>query len=212
MSKVNPQASIYSMPNILTVMRIVLATAMFVLLPFSMFKTALVLFLVAASTDYIDGWWARKFNLVTKVGRILDPFADKMLVCGSFIYLLAFPELSKVTLSWTGNFNWGIAPWMVVVIVLREMLVTMLRALVEAAGGDFSAKWIGKWKTGIQCVAVPACLVYLVCISGKGAESAPFWVVAVMILAIWVSVLLTVWSGLKYICAAIRFSKTQSIE
>ncbi len=211
MSKVNPDASIYSVPNILTIMRIVLATAMFMILPLEFFKTALVLFIVAALTDYADGWWARKFNLVTKVGRILDPFADKMLVCGSFIYLLSFPKLCEVTLPWTGSFNWGIAPWMVVVIVLREMLVTMLRALVEGSGGDFSAKWIGKWKTGIQCIAVPACLVYLICLNGEKG-TVPGWIVAVMILSIWVSVLLTVWSGLKYIKAAIRFSKTQPIH
>ncbi|MDO4587798.1 MAG: CDP-diacylglycerol--glycerol-3-phosphate 3-phosphatidyltransferase [Planctomycetia bacterium] len=195
---------IWNVPNILTFLRIVLAIIMFALIPFGCYKTAMIFFIIAAGTDYFDGWYARKFHQITQLGRILDPFADKLLVCGSFIYLVAIPDLNQIHLNCSGHFNWGLAPWMVVVIVLRELLITMLRSLIESQGTDFSAKWIGKWKMGLQCIAVPACFLYLI-ISQNG--NVPVGLSFLVILSLWGTVILTLYSGIQYIYVAIKCSK-----
>ena len=111
------------------------------------------LFIVAAGTDWLDGYYARKYSQVTTLGRILDPFADKVIVCGTFIFLMAIPAMAEVP--------WGLRAWMVVVIVGRELLVTALRSFIEDRGSDFSAKMSGKLKMVLQCVAAGACLFYL---------------------------------------------------
>ncbi len=96
---------------------------------------------MAAGTDWLDGYWARKYGQVTTLGRILDPFVDKIIICGTFIFLAAVPDS-------------GVAAWMAVVIVGRELLVTALRSYLEGEGADFSAIMSGKLKMVLQCVAV----------------------------------------------------------
>ena len=86
---------------------------------------------------------------VTKLGRIFDPFVDKIIICGTFIFLAA---------EWPAS---GIAPWMAVVVMGREMLVTAIRSVIEQQGGDFSAQMAGKLKMVFQCVAVVASLLAL---------------------------------------------------
>ena len=127
---------------------------------FGHYDLALLFFLLASVSDFLDGWWARRFKQITVFGRIMDPFADKFLICGVFVCLVAIPELTS---DKANNYPaWlMLQPWMVVVIVGRELLVTSLRAFVEGTGGDFSAKWIGKMKMGLQCVAVILALLYL---------------------------------------------------
>lgn len=186
---------IWNVPNLLTFLRILLAVAIFVVMPLGHVKMALVFFIIAALTDYLDGWWARRFQQVSKLGRIADPFADKLLICGAFIYLTAYPELTEV--------RWGIAPWMVVLIVSRELLVTLLRSVIEAGGGDFSAKWAGKFKMAFQCFAVIASLLYLI-LYREG--EAPDWLRWTMIALLWITVVLTIHSCVQYIVAAVKAS------
>ncbi len=183
--------TLWNAPNILTMLRVVFSIAIFALLPFQFYAACIVLFLAAAATDFLDGYLARKYNLITVFGRIMDPFADKLLICGCFIYLCAIPEL---------RIPWGIHPWMAVVIFGREMLITSLRAAVEKSGGDFSAKWIGKWKMAFQCVAVPACLLFLM------APNCPFLKI-VMLLSLWGTILITLYSGIDYIFKASKMLK-----
>ena len=149
-SESNP---IFNLPNQLTMLRLVLAVVMFVFMELEFYWTSLVLFILAAISDWFDGYFARKYGMVTKLGRILDPFADKVIICGAFIFLTTIPTLIEVP--------WGLRPWMVAVIVCRELLVTSLRGIMEGAGSDFSAKWSGKWKMAVQCFAAIACLLYL---------------------------------------------------
>lgn len=182
---------LWNAPNILTMLRVIFAVAIFVLLPFELYILCTVLFILAAGTDFFDGYYARKHNLVTVFGRIMDPFADKLLICGCFVYLAAIPELREVP--------FGVHPWMAVVILGRELLITSLRAVVEKSGGDFSAKWIGKWKMGLQCFAVPACLIYLEC------PSTPLKIL--MLVTLWGTVLITLYSGVSYIFKAIQAMK-----
>ncbi len=91
---------------------------------------------------------------------------------------------------------------MVVVIVGRELLVTALRSFIEDQGGDFSAKWSGKLKMVLQCVAAPVCLFYLDYTVVKSEP--PGWVWWLLVVSLWSTVLLTVYSGLVYIVAAAR--------
>ncbi len=188
---------IFNVPNQLTCSRILLAIVMFCFLEFEYYLTGMVLFIVAASTDWIDGYYARKYGLVTTLGRILDPFADKVIVCGAFIYLVASPTMLETP--------WGLRAWMVVVIIGRELLVTAIRGFIEQQGSDFSAKRAGKWKMVIQCIAAGAGFFYLS--YANPLEDAPRWCVVIMISSIWAAVALTVYSGVEYIFVAARLLK-----
>ena len=105
---------VLNVPNQLTVSRLLLSIALFVLIGLEYYLASFFVFAVAAGTDWLDGYWARKYGQVTTLGRILDPFVDKIIVCGTFIFLAAVP----------GS---GVAAWMAVLIVGRELLVTALR-------------------------------------------------------------------------------------
>ncbi|MEO8270860.1 MAG: CDP-alcohol phosphatidyltransferase family protein [Aureliella sp.] len=124
---------IWNVPNALSLTRLLLAVAVGLLIECDWYLLALIFFVIAASTDFLDGWWARRFNQVTKFGRMLDPFVDKIIVTAALVALV-------------GQASSQIAAWMVTVILGREFLVTSLRAMVEGQGGDFSARWMGKWK------------------------------------------------------------------
>ena len=106
------------------------------------------------------------------------------------------------------GFPWfgKIAGWMAVVVVGRELLVTVLRSMIEGAGGDFSAKMAGKLKMGFQCVAVGACLVGLALLAPEG-EPIPLWLEITIVGSVWLSVISTVHSGLLYVKAAGAYLK-----
>jgi len=148
-----------NVPNSLTLLRILFAIIVFALIGFQRYDVALLFFLMASATDALDGWWARRFKQITVFGRIMDPFADKFLICGAFIFLVAIPEMTSDKADYPAWLM--LQPWMVVVIVGRELFVTSLRAFVEGSGGDFSAKWIGKLKMVLQCAAIILALLYL---------------------------------------------------
>src|SRR6188472_1802114 len=84
-------ARVWNVPNQVTVARLCLAVVLFVLMELQLYTASLAVFIVAASTDWVDGYWARKYGQITQLGRILDPFADKMIICGTFIFLAAVP-------------------------------------------------------------------------------------------------------------------------
>lgn len=191
-------ATAFNLPNQLTFLRLLLAVLMFCLIAWEWYFASFVLFVIAAGTDWLDGYFARKYSQVTTLGRILDPFADKVIVCGTFVFLAAVPEMNTVAL--------GLRPWMVVVIVGRELLVTALRSFLEDQGSDFSAKISGKLKMVFQCIAAGACLVYLDCL--ERAAAAPDWVRWTMILSIWAAVLSTIYSGLAYTIVAGRLVRS----
>jgi len=148
-----------NIPNTLTLLRVFFAIVVFAMIGFANYDLALFFFILAALSDALDGWWARHYKQITVFGRIMDPFADKFLICGVFICLVAIPGLSS---DRDGYPAWlMLQPWMVIVIIGRELLVTSLRSFVESAGGDFSAKWLGKLKMILQCAAVILALLYL---------------------------------------------------
>lgn len=185
------QPSVFNVPNQLTCLRLLLAVVMFCLMPFGHYTLCMILFLVAAGTDWLDGWYARKFGLVTVLGRILDPFADKVIICGTFIYLIAEPQMAAIP--------FGLRAWMVVVIVGRELLVTALRGFIEQRGGDFSAKMSGKLKMVFQCIAAASALFTL-----SYSGDVPAGVLWTFIGSLWAAVFLTVYSGMVYIVATAK--------
>ena len=185
MSSTSSRSTVYNVPNALTSVRFALAIAVIALVPMASYRAAVIVFLIAASTDWMDGYWARKYGQVTKLGRIFDPFVDKIIICGSFI-ALAGVEASNV------------GSWMATIVVARELLVTSLRGMIEGAGGDFSASWLGKWKMVVQCAAVVSELLCLISFPPAA------WLLMTSQILLWVAIALTVYSGYVYVLAAAR--------
>lgn len=177
---------IWNVPNGLSFARLLLALLVGALIELGIYLPAAIVFVVAAGTDFVDGWWARRFNQITKLGRILDPFVDKIIITASFVALVGQPGSH-------------IAAWMVTVMLGRELLVTSIRAMVEGRGGDFSARWMGKWKMVVQCAAVVASLLWL--------DQQQAWLAWATIALAWAAVLITAASGVDYVLQAIRLSR-----
>jgi CDP-diacylglycerol--glycerol-3-phosphate 3-phosphatidyltransferase len=193
---------VFNLPNQITWMRLLLTIIMFGLIAYKFYWAAMWLFIVAASTDWLDGYFARKWNQVTTLGRILDPFADKVIICGTFIYLAAIPEFNGAAKDHY-PYLW---PSMAVIVVGREILVTALRSFIEQQGSDFSANLSGKLKMVVQCFAAGAGLFYLDYIASPdhNAQQTPLWLHATLLASIWSAMLLTVYSGVGYIVTAVR--------
>ncbi len=192
------KSKVFNVPNKLSAARLVLSIIVCALIPLEFYWSALVLFLIAAGTDWLDGWYARKYDMVTKLGRVLDPFCDKVLICGTFILIAV--EMDGPAFPWWAK----IAGWMAVVVVARELLVTVLRSMIEGAGGDFSAKMAGKIKMWFQCIVVGASLLALAMAAGE-ENKAPTWLLITIGVSAWVAVISTLQSGWNYVVAASGF-------
>jgi CDP-diacylglycerol--glycerol-3-phosphate 3-phosphatidyltransferase len=179
--------TVFNVPNQLTSIRLVLAIVLFGLIAYEQYLAGMWVFIVAAGTDWIDGFYARRYNQVTTLGRILDPFVDKIIICGTFIFLAATP-------------NSGLTPAMAVVVVGRELLVTALRSFLEQQGADFSATLSGKLKMVLQCIAAVTSLYAL----SYGTLVRPSWLQTTLTISVWAAVALTVISGVAYVFAAIK--------
>ncbi len=193
---------VWNVPNILTIARLVLSVFCFVFLTFNWYLTSLVLFVVAAGTDWVDGFYARRYGQITKLGRILDPFADKIIICGTFTFLAAVPPPYGANSS--ASEIWA---WMAVVVLAREILVTALRSFFEEHGTDFSAKWSGKWKMVFQCATAAMSLWRLWYYQYDAGSTQwevpggapPEWSTYVLKALVWAAVLLTIYSGWVYV-------------
>lgn len=187
-----------NLPNMITISRFLLAIVLFTLIYIQGFwRSAAVLFIVAAWTDFLDGYIARKYGMVTVLGRILDPFVDKIIVGGAFIFL------SEKTVTLDGvTLHSGVNAWMAIIVIGREMFVTTLRSFMEQHGKDFSASWSGKIKMALQCVAVPAALLSL------HAPYATEQFLLVRDVLLWIAVGVTVYSGIVYVVRAGRILST----
>ena len=155
--KPESRSSILTLPNQLTIARLILSIVFFVVLalhgygtlPFShavVLNSAMAMFILAVSTDFLDGYLARRWGLVSTFGRIADPFVDKIIICGSFIMLIEVSEFVR--------------PWYAVVILFREFLVSGLRSFIESKGIPFGAMLSGKLKMITQSFAIPTVLFY----------------------------------------------------
>ena len=205
MSSLSPWPDRAVIPNLLTLLRALMAVVFFVLLEFYRFPStgliapnvALVLFIAAAATDAADGYLARRWKVESAFGRIMDPLCDKVLVIGAFIYLsgprFQIPEWSATEAP--TEMATGVWTWMVVVIISRELFVTTVRAVAEGSGVAFGARGLGKIKMIIQSVAIPVILGLAVNVP---ATSAP-WSGWLCLGLAWATVIVTVLSAVPYL-------------
>lgn len=186
-----------NLPNAITLSRLVL-TALFVIAVgfpgVTGYAIALVTFSVAAATDWLDGYLARKMGLVTPLGKLLDPLADKILVCAAFVFFSVQ----------------GFCPvWATALIIAREFLVTGLRQIAVEAGQVLAADRLGKWKTTFQLTFCITGLVWLTFNAARdpGALGGFLRDLArpdgwLLRISLWVAVALTLVSGANYVWSA----------
>ena len=176
-----------NIPNTLTLVRIVLVPVLFIVLlkspgKFLSFIAALV-FALASLTDFLDGYLARRLNLVTALGKFLDPLADKLLVGVALIMMI---QLERV------------APWIVALIVGREILVISLRVVATREQIVIETTNIAKFKTGFQIAAVIGLLMHYGYRIGSGPASFMLDFHAVGTWLLYIALVITLWSGADY--------------
>ena len=210
-----------NIPNLLTMLRLVLAAAFFTLLAYYKFDhdrymillPAIVLFIAAAITDAMDGHYARKWHVESKFGRIMDPFCDKVLILGALVFL-AGPGFGiydwgeddgLAKLTWTQVS--GVYPWMVVVIIARELLVTGIRGEMESSGHKFGANIWGKIKMILQSVVVPVVLLIVYLLDSEFQFARKLELPRDIL--VYATVVVTVLSGLPYVSGAYRVAMAQ---
>lgn len=171
-------------PNNLTMFRVLAVPLLIVLLLFDNRPVGLlaaIVFSVAAITDYLDGYIARRYGLTSNLGKILDPLADKLLISTAFIMMI---DLGRIP------------AWIVCIIIGRELAITGFRNIISGHGEDAAASMLGKYKTGFQIAAVIPLLIHY-----------PYFGIdfnTVGSLLLWVALVFTLWSGVDYI---VRFRK-----
>lgn len=202
-------------PNLLTGSRLLLAIAFFVMLSFYQYKGrgdlpdhwllhwAFLTYVIALVTDFLDGYLARKWKIESGFGRVVDPFVDKVLVLGSFIFFAGknfiIPVEGEQHVVKTIT---GVAPGIVVILLARELLVTSLRGNSEASGKNFGAAFSGKLKMALQSTTILVILVYVNYYNWLMAHASPY-VTYLRDFCIWGTVAITVISGVLYVQRAV---------
>lgn len=195
----SPAFSHMGVANWVTCGRLFLAAVIFVILSLPVgwrFGAGFVLFVLASGSDWVDGFLARRLGQVSALGRVLDPFVDKILICGTLVFLAAEPALSSRPEL--------LQPWMVVIVISRELLVTALRGWAEEQGHAFPAQTAGKVKMVLQSVASGAGLLYAALFYRGGV---PLWLEVVLIVSVWTMMLSTVHSGVQYVWTIARWHR-----
>ena len=166
-----------NLPNKLTMGRICAIPVFIIALMMDQRVLATCLFIAAALTDFLDGYIARKYGLVSNFGKLMDPLADKLLTMSAFICLVGLDQIPA---------------WMVIIILGREFIITGMRQVAAAEGIVIAAGWSGKIKTVLQMVAIPVLLLknwpcdpYL---GGFPADQ----------ILLWAALVMTVVSGIEY--------------
>ncbi|TSK05898.1 MAG: CDP-diacylglycerol--glycerol-3-phosphate 3-phosphatidyltransferase [Geobacter sp.] len=187
-------AQIMNLPNILTMVRIAAIPLLCVLLLSPERETgfwAAALFAAASVTDWLDGYLARKMQIVTVFGKFLDPIADKLIVMAALIMILPFDRVPA---------------WMVLVILGREMIITGLRGIASTEGIVIAASNLGKFKTIFQLVAIIGLLLHYDYHWFFGIDH-PLLVVNmhnVGMFYLWIATVITIWSGVDYLYKFVR--------
>ena len=194
-----------NLPNMITLGRLAIAMVLFVMLTLEIsgwgigdrhlaLNLAAVAFILCVATDFIDGYIARRLKMVTAFGRLADTFVDKIVICGTLIYLVHLtPDL--------------IRPWFVVIIVAREFLVSGLRSYMESQGIEFGARAGGKGKMVLQSMLIPAAML----VQANGESGIYPWLLGsldvVLAILFWGTLISTVWSAVDYMLFAIRATR-----
>lgn len=165
-----------NLPNKLTMFRVILIPffVLFMLVPITAIDKwiALGIFIIASLTDWLDGYLARKYHLVTNFGKFMDPLADKLLVCSALICLI---ELDRIP------------SWMVIIIIAREFVISGFRQVAADNGVVIAASYWGKFKTTFQMIAVCLMIADITALS------------LVTTIVTWIAVILTVVSLIDYL-------------
>ncbi len=165
-----------NLPNKLTLARMALIPFFIIFLLMQHYYIAASIFIAASLTDFLDGYIARKYHLVTSFGKLMDPLADKLLVMSALVCLVELGDVPS---------------WMVIIIISREFIISILRAVAASEGIVIAASKWGKYKTISQMAAIISILF----------RNYPFesWGVPFSLIALWVAVILTIISGVDYI-------------
>lgn len=172
--------TIFNIPNLLSISRI-LAVPVFIILMLDPSPVralfAGIIFSLASATDWLDGYLARKWGQVTKIGKLLDPIADKILIMSALVILV---EIRSDVVH----------AWIAIVIIGRELAVTGLRAIASSENIIIQAETVGKFKVGAQITAVLALLL--------DYTMAQEWLRILGALALWISMILAIYSAIQY--------------
>ncbi|MAW75809.1 MAG: CDP-diacylglycerol--glycerol-3-phosphate 3-phosphatidyltransferase [Planctomycetes bacterium] len=214
--KVNPESPLRgrdwrNLPNLITLGRLGIALLLFAMLTLEIsgwgiindrhlaLNIATVAFILCVATDFLDGYLARRWKMVTAFGRLADTFVDKIVICGTLIYLVYLtPDL--------------IRPWFVVIIVAREFLVSGIRSYMESQGVEFGARAGGKLKMVLQSMLIPAAML----LEANGeSDIGPVIFQALEIVTVilfWGTLVTTIWSAVDYLLFAIRTERERRIS
>jgi CDP-diacylglycerol--glycerol-3-phosphate 3-phosphatidyltransferase len=185
----NLRTGLLNLPNLLTLARVAAIPVVMVLMlsdSRSSGMWAALIFTIAAITDFVDGWLARKWQVVTVLGKFLDPLADKLIVMAALIMLIPLDRVPA---------------WAVFMILAREMIVTGLRSIASSEGIVIDASELGKYKTIYQMVAIPGLMLHYDFYWFFGLEWSVFHVNAhnFGIFFFYIALVLTMWSGIDYL-------------
>ncbi len=173
-----------NLANALTISRIVVVPVIVILLIIDGVVpsvTAAALFIAATITDYLDGYFARKYHMESDLGKLLDPLADKLLIASVMIMLIPVGRVPA---------------WIAAVIIGRELAVTGLRSIASEKHIIIAANWLGKYKTAFQCAALIPLLIHYPILGIQFQLAGEFF--------LWIALFFTVWSGFDYIYSYIR--------
>ena len=175
----------FNLPNTITLLRISIVPFLFILLlePGEFWSLILaILFVIASITDFFDGYFARKYNLITTMGKFLDPIADKLIVNTAMILMIPIGRIPA---------------WIVAITIIRDLIVDVIRSIASSEGNYIQASSLGKQKTLAQNIAVTALMIHY-SIFGVDAHY-------VGMVILYVALLLTIYSGVDYF---IKFYQT----
>lgn len=185
---------VWTLPNFLSLFRIIIIPVLVYLLTYPDRMSALLsafLFLIASVTDYFDGYLARRNRTVSDLGKILDPLADKLMVASALIMLAAIDRAGEPS----------VPAWLVVLVIAREIAVTVIRGIALTEGIVMHAETLGKYKFILQTFAVFGLLVHY---TYWGLD---FFAAGIYFLAL--STVLGVWSGVNYHIRFFRLLQTR---
>jgi CDP-diacylglycerol--glycerol-3-phosphate 3-phosphatidyltransferase len=175
----------FNLPNTITLLRIGIVPFLFILLldPGEFWSLILaILFVIASITDVFDGYFARKYNLITTMGKFLDPIADKLIINTAMIVMIPIGRIPA---------------WIVAVTIIRDLIVDVIRSIASSEGNYIQASPIGKQKTLAQTIAITALMIHY-SIFGIDAH-------VVGTITLYIALLFTIYSGVDYF---IKFYQT----
>ena len=200
-------------PNLVTFSRIILVIVFLVLYVkagawgvdnVAMRWAAAVIFIIAACTDKLDGWMARKYNQVTELGKLMDPIADKLLICGTLIVAAAFNEFGNQILGWV----------VTALFLIREIGITVMRFFVTDTGGKvIAASQAGKYKTLAQCIGLAMLMLPMWKLAGDSLQPTPLWMTVYYTITyalIYLALILCLYSGGEYLVNTFGGRKKES--